>query len=111
MTTITDLQMQYGLSFAMAKLLLLLIDNKVVTSRMVEKEHKLTTDVRITIHRLRRRLDGTGIVIQSQRDVGYWLDTAARTTIAKAMGEELPPGRGGNSSDFAHPVPANTAAA
>lgn len=97
MTEITDLQMEYGLSPALAKLLLLLVQNKVVTGRMVEKEHKLSTDARIAVHRLRRRLDGTGIVIQSRRDVGYWLDPETRKTIATAMEDESPLERGDDS--------------
>lgn len=106
MTDITDLQMQYNLSPALAKLLLLLLGNKVVTVRMVEKEHKLATDARIAVHRLRRRLDGTGIVVQSRRDVGYWLDATTRAGIAEAIDQESSPTRAGPAPDA---VPAEAA--
>lgn len=89
MIEITDLQMKYNLSPSLAKLLRLLIENKIVTGRMVEIEHKLSTDARIAMHRLRRRMDGTEIEIKSRRDVGYWLDPDHKDEIIREIGLQL----------------------
>jgi hypothetical protein len=102
---IADLQIKYNLSPSLAKLLLLLLNHKIVTIRMIEVENNLSTDARVAIHRLRRRLGIDGIVIQSRRDVGYWLDVATRTAITNMMDGEMmdnePPLERGGDSDSA----------
>lgn len=96
------LQIHYDLSPSLAKILLLLVKNKVVTARMIEVEHRLTKDAKVALHRLRRRLEGVDIEIKSRRDVGYWLDDEARRNIhivmkrAQMEEPELPLGDGGN---------------
>ena len=92
MPALLDLQLTYRLSPTLAKLLLLLLENKFVTARMVETEHRLSTDAKIAVHRLRRRLDGLSVEIQSQRSLGYWLDEDTKGTIKKAAltGEHVP---------------------
>ena len=92
MPAILDLQLTYRLSPTLAKLLLLLLTNKFVTARMVESEHRLSTDAKIAIHRLRRRLDGLSVEIQSQRSLGYWLDEPTKEIIKKsaATGDHAP---------------------
>ena len=78
-----DLQMAFRLSSTLAKLLKLLLDHKMVTARMVEHEHKLSTDAKIAIHRLRRRMEGSGVAIESQRSVGYWIEPEAKELITR----------------------------
>lgn len=80
------LQMRYDLPSSLARILVLLAENKVVTTHMIEHEHKITKDAKVAIHRLRRRMEGTpGIEIKSRRDVGYWMDAEVRETIRQAM--------------------------
>lgn len=76
-----DLMMKYKLTPSMAKALLLLLNNKIVTPAMVELNEPITTDGKVLMHRIRRRLTGTGIEIRSQRSVGYWLDQASKEKI------------------------------
>jgi hypothetical protein len=93
-----DLQMRYKLTPSMAKALLLLLKNKIVTPNMIEIDQPITTDGKVLMHRIRRRLAGTPINIHSQRSVGYWLDQASREVILKDIeGEQisLPLGHGG----------------
>lgn len=101
---VVDLQMNYELSPTLAKLLLLLVRSKVVTGREIEKDHKLSADARIAIHRLRRRLVGTGVVINSRRDVGYWLDIAAKDSIIKTVGVQLRLPLSGNDGSEGNPA-------
>ena len=101
MTNLIALQMRYDLSPSLAKILLLLAQNKIVTATMIEVEHKITKDAKVAIHRLRRRLEGVDIAVKSRRDVGYWVEPDARQTIHEAMKSdqlELPLGDGGNGA-------------
>lgn len=90
MPSLLDLQLTYRLSPTLAKLLLLLLENKFVTARMVEAEHRLTTDAKIAMHRLRRRLDGLDVTIQSQRSLGYWLDEPTKQLIKQSASLDAP---------------------
>lgn len=89
MTNLTRLQIRFDLPPSLAKILVLLTENEVVTSRMIELDHKLTKDAKVAIHRLRRRLD-SAVEIQSRRDVGYWLDADAKKKVIAAQADEAP---------------------
>jgi len=102
MVEIVDLQIKYKLTPSMAKALLLLMTNKIVTHIMLEAEHNVATDGKVLIHRTRRRLAHTGVKIKSQRDVGYWLDQESREILRRELEEsqlDLPLGRGGSSDE------------
>lgn len=99
MTSLMSIRMRYDLSASLAKILILLIRHKVVTTVMIENEFKLTKDAKVAIHRLRRRLDAQGIEIKSMRDVGYWIEDESRKDIldaTRAHKEELPLGDEGD---------------
>ncbi|HEY7822611.1 MAG TPA: helix-turn-helix domain-containing protein [Acidimicrobiia bacterium] len=101
MTNLMAIQIHYDLSPVLAKILLLLAQNKVVTSRMIEVDESLTKDAKVALHRLRRRLEGPGIEIKSRRDVGYWIETESRMEILEVLADgqmELPLGDGGNDA-------------
>lgn len=85
MTELMMLQMKYDLPPSLAKILLMLAQNQVVTARMIEIEHRLTKDAKVAMHRLRRRLEGSPVEIKSRRDVGYWLEADARAVIRESM--------------------------
>lgn len=78
-------QMRYDLPPSLAKILLLLVQNKVVTAGMIETEHRLTKDAKVALHRLRRRLEEADIEIKSRRDVGYWLEDNVRQSVSAAL--------------------------
>jgi len=85
-----DLIMKFRLSPSMAKILMLLLENKRVSARMIENDLKIVTDTKVAIHRIRRRLENTGIEIQSRREVGYWLDDTSKTVLYEALGQQAP---------------------
>jgi hypothetical protein len=90
MTKLTAIQIRYDLSTSLAKILLLLVTNKVVTPQMIQGTHKLTKDAKVAMHRLRRRLEPAGIEVKSMRDVGYWLEYECRKQIHDAIaGDQL----------------------
>lgn len=96
MTELMALQMKYDLPPSLAKILLMLAQNHVVTARMIEIDTRLTKDAKVAMHRLRRRLEGSSVEIKSRRDVGYWLEADSRSVVlesSKTM--ETPLGDGG----------------
>lgn len=97
------LQMRYDLPLSLAKILILLVENQVVTTRMIELDHAVTKDAKVAIHRLRRRLGATPIEIKHRRDVGYWLEDDARKLAHSAMQppKDLPLGDGGKGDAVA----------
>jgi hypothetical protein len=104
-TELMALQMRYDLPLSLAKILLLLVENQVVTTRMIELDHAITKDAKVAIHRLRRRLAATPIEIKHRRDVGYWLEKEARELAHTAMQptENLPLGDGGRTAADGYP--------
>ena len=104
MVEIIDLQIKYKLTPCMARGLWLLLTTKVVTPNMLEVDPPITTDTKVLMHRIRRRLKDTGIEIKSQRSAGYWLDNASREIILRDVGEDqmsLPFATEGNSEPLA----------
>lgn len=99
MVEVVDLQIKYKLTPSMAQALFLMLTNKIVTPAMVEVDKPITTDSKVLVHRIRRRLAGTPITIHSQRSVGYWLDQASRETILRDLDDaqlRLPLDHGGD---------------
>lgn len=78
---IKDLQVAFEISQQLAKILMLLYEEKVVTSKQIENDVRLSRDGKIAMHRLRRRLEPYKVVITSQRDVGYWLDAENKDRV------------------------------
>lgn len=99
MTVENVLQMRFEISRSLAKILVLLAENELVTAQMIETEHRITKDAKVAIHRLRRRMDGTGFEIRSQRGFGYWLEPQQREWLRERMAPqkiELARGDGAN---------------
>lgn len=84
MTELMALQMKYDLPPSLAKILLMLAQNQVVTARMIEIDTRLTKDAKVAMHRLRRRLEGSPVEIRSRRDVGYWLESDSRAVVLES---------------------------
>ena len=85
MTELKTLQMRYDLPTSLAKILILLVENSVVTPEMIEHEHQITKDAKVAIHRLRRRIAPFAVEVKSRRDIGYWIEASGRETVRKAM--------------------------
>lgn len=83
-----DLMLKYKLTPSMAQVMVLLMENRIVTPMMVEVDQPITTDGKVLMHRLRRRLAGTQIEVKSQRSVGYWLDQTAREIVKRDLADD-----------------------
>lgn len=102
MNELMALRIKHDLSPSLAKILILLAKNQIVTAEMIEVEEELATEAKVAIHRLRRELEGSGIEVQSRRGIGYWVDSEARKLITEAMippQMELPFGDEGDGED------------
>lgn len=82
MTDLLSLQMRFDLPINLAKILVLLNENVAVTPEMIEQDHALSKSAKVSLHRLRGRLKGTGIEVKSRRDVGYWLTKEGKEKLA-----------------------------
>lgn len=83
MTPTVDLQFAFKIPQSMAKLLLLLLNNKSLTTQEISQVHKISTDGRTAAHRLRRYLKDYNIEIKSRREIGYWLEPETKDMIKK----------------------------
>lgn len=81
-----EIQCAYRLTPSQAKLLELLLNERFVSVTMIEDEHRIVTDARVTIHKLRRKLGLHGIKIETLRSSGYWLPKEAKKAIAETCG-------------------------
>ena len=99
MVEVTDLQVKFRLSRSMARIVKMMLDDGRITGYAIENEHKIVTDAKVLIHKVRRRLEQYGITIHSRRDVGYWMDDASKAALLKALDDEAPAGQAGDGED------------
>jgi hypothetical protein len=76
-----NLAVVFRLPTALNKLLGLLLSLPNVTSEMVLDRLGIATDAKVAMHRLRKHMAPFGIVIESRRNLGYWIDQDAKAKI------------------------------
>ena len=81
MSDLFEMRRAFRLSEVLAKLLQLLMTEPRVTQQMIEHDHRLSTDAKVAIHRLRRRLKPYNIRIETLRGDGYWLENPMKQLI------------------------------
>jgi DNA-binding response OmpR family regulator len=81
------LQMQYKLSPVLAKIMLLLLKHEAVTVEMIETDEDITNDGAVAVHRLRRRLAGTGVEIENVRGLGYFIPAEMKKVVSDKAAE------------------------
>lgn len=81
-----NIQKHFRLPPKLAEVLLLLAQNDVVSTTMIQE--LVTPDAKSTMHRLRDRLTSTGIELQSQYATGYWLSAEDRRKVLEAAKPE-----------------------
>lgn len=90
MSDLFEMRRAFRLSEVLAKLLDLLLTETRVTAQMIEHDHRLSTDAKVAIHRLRRRLRPYNIRIETLRGDGYWLEQPMKQLIQdRIRGEDL----------------------
>lgn len=103
MVELVNLQVTFSMSKSMAKVVKLMLDEGRITSDGIENKHKIVTDAKVLVHRIRRQLAPFGITIHSRRDVGYWMDDASKAILLKAIGPD--PSVGQAEVSVVHEVP------
>lgn len=106
MTPTADLQIAFGLTQSLARLLRLLLEHKLLTARDIVHTHKIATDGKVAIHRLRTYLSNYDLTIKSKRELGYWLEPSEKDKILKMadIGQmSLPLDHGGKPEDSLKP--------
>lgn len=76
-----EMRRAFRLSEVLAQLLRLLLTENRVTQQMIEHDYRLSTDAKVAIHRLRRRLKPHNIRIETLRGDGYWLEPEMKQQI------------------------------
>ena len=89
MTDLMAIQLKYDLPTLLAKILLLMIEHRLVTATMIEAEYDLTRNGKVAIARLRKRLEGHSIDINSRRELGYWISPEKREELAAALKSDI----------------------
>ncbi|MGZ3665691.1 MAG: hypothetical protein ACXVDA_14555 [Ktedonobacterales bacterium] len=72
---------------ALSDLLGLLLSLPTVSVAVIQSRLEISTDAKVTKHRLKKKLEPFGIVIQSAKNVGYWLDEADKVKVRQLMAE------------------------
>jgi len=71
----------FKLSQSQSQLFGLLMAVPNVTSEMVQQRLAIVSDTKVAMHRLRAHLELWGIIIQSRRTLGYWLDDETKRRV------------------------------
>jgi hypothetical protein len=85
MYELPDIQIKFRTSLSMAKIIKLMDDTGRVTGDAIENEHKIVSDAKVIMHKIRRRLAPFGITVHSRRDVGYWMDEPSREKLHSVL--------------------------
>lgn len=112
MVDVTDMQVKFRLSRSMAKVVKMMFDDGRITASAIENDHRIVTDAKVLIHKIRRRLEAYGITVHSRPNVGYWMDDASKAALLKALDDEAPAGHAGDGEDTENalgaPLPVET---
>lgn len=84
-----EMRRTFRLSDVLAQLLRLLLTETRVTQQMIEHDYRLSTDAKVAIHRLRRRLKPHNIRIETLRGDGYWLEPQMKQQIENRIRGDL----------------------
>jgi hypothetical protein len=63
----------------------LLLSMATVTPEMIQQRLEIATESKVAMHRLRRQLEPFGIIVQSKRNVGYWLDDETKKRVQETI--------------------------
>jgi hypothetical protein len=79
--TVRELQFAVPLPLTLAKVLWLLLNNTVVSLKVIEEDEKIATNGKVAICRLRRKLAAIDVEITNQRKLGYRISDSDKARI------------------------------
>ena len=74
---------------ALSDLLGLLVAMPTINAEIVQEKMGITSDIKVTMHRLRKELQPFKISIKSRRHAGYWIDDADKERIKAMITEKV----------------------
>jgi hypothetical protein len=74
---------------ALSDLLGLLVAMPTINAEIVQDKMGITSDIKVTMHRLRKELQPFKISIKSRRHAGYWIDDADKERIKAMVTEKV----------------------
>jgi hypothetical protein len=77
--------MPFKLTQQQAKLLALLMEVPVASADVLSRKVKMSTEAKVAIHRLRKRMDEYGITVSAKRFYGFWLEPDQKAKVRELM--------------------------
>lgn len=84
-----SLALAFDLPPKLSDLLGLLMSVSVATSETIRQRLEITTDTKVSIHRLRKHMAPYGVIIHNRRGFGYWLDDRTKEGILLQLTPEV----------------------
>jgi hypothetical protein len=84
-----DLTTVFRIPPALRDLLGLLVAMPTINAEIVQEKIGITSDIKVTMHRLRKELAPYKISIKSRRHAGYWLEDADKDRIKAMVTEKV----------------------
>lgn len=84
-----DITSVFRMPPALSDLLGLLVAMPTINAEIVQEKIGITSDIKVTMHRLRKELQPFKISIKSRRHAGYWLDDADKERIKAMVTEKV----------------------
>lgn len=84
-----DITSVFRMPPALSDLLGLLVAMPTINAEIVQEKIGITSDIKVTMHRLRKELQPFKISIKSRRHAGYWLDDADKERIKEMVTEKV----------------------
>lgn len=78
---VTDLRMKLNMSAILAEITCGLVEEKLLTAADIRDAG--SSNPRVTMNRIRRKLEVVGVEITSQRHLGYWLDEENKDKLVR----------------------------
>jgi hypothetical protein len=77
--------MPFKLTQQQAKLLALLMEVPVASADVLSRKVKMSTEAKVAVHRLRKRMDEYGVKVSAKRFYGFWLEPDQKAKVRELM--------------------------
>lgn len=84
-----DITSVFRMPPTLSDLLGLLVAMPTINAEIVQEKIGITSDIKVTMHRLRKELQPFKISIKSRRHAGYWIDDADKERIKEMVTEKV----------------------
>lgn len=85
----SDLSSVFRMPPALSDLLGLLLAMPTINAEIVQEKVGISSDIKVTMHRLRKELAPFQIKVKSRRHAGYWLEDQDKERIKQMVAEKM----------------------